>query len=297
MLCLCVRPIFYTRFCLCSIQSWGIISSHHTHPLICCTSTLTWMGVTEMPPPRLAAEKEILMNWQRAKGWEVCRHQKRKERLKTWCCLLFSPSLLLIALSHVPLFTIPLWDLKDSCSNKLMLKILWRQHQHFSVYLPWVVMSYWITSLPKQSLYVSHVGVFNINTWAAWWHGIQRKRRKWCLLFFFWVIFVYQRPRFLWTNTHNKSIGGIFSSYKEIQGSDHTFVLHVLFTRGYGIQANVVCVCLFCCLTQLLCCWWSCLYWLCVWARECLRVFALGSSPFWFIGLLMDREAQEEQER
>lgn len=173
------------------------------------------------------------------------------------------------------------------------------------------MMSYWITGLPKQSLYVSHVGeksllhfgdeiqmpettkkvvgVFNINTWHVTWDSGKKEAK--------WVIFVLQRPRLLWTNAHNKSICGIFSSYKEIQQSDHTFVLHDLLTRGYRIQANAVCVCLFCCLTQLLCCWWSCLYWLCVWARECLRVFALGSSPFWFIGLLMDREAQEEQER
>lgn len=36
----------------------------------------------------------------------------------------FSPSLLLIPLSRVPLFTILLEDLKDSCSNKQMLKLL-----------------------------------------------------------------------------------------------------------------------------------------------------------------------------
>lgn len=88
-----------------------------------------------------------------------------------------------------------------------MLKILWCHH-HFSrifsvplpVYLSWVMMSYWITGPPKQSLYVFHVGekwllhfgdetqmpettekvvgVFSLNTWVAWWHRIQGNKRQ-----------------------------------------------------------------------------------------------------------------------
>lgn len=85
VLCVCVdSPFSYPMFCLCSFCHTGLDRASANH-LIWCITTCRDIEKTLNPElwPRLAGErKKLFMNWQRAKGWDTCRHQKRgRDRL------------------------------------------------------------------------------------------------------------------------------------------------------------------------------------------------------------------------
>lgn len=76
---------FFTPCFACVVFSHTGLDRASANHLIWCITTCRDIEKTLNPElwPRLAGErKKLFMNWQRAKGWDTCRHQKRgRDRL------------------------------------------------------------------------------------------------------------------------------------------------------------------------------------------------------------------------
>lgn len=109
-------------------------------------------------------QREILMNWQRAKGWDACWHQKKEEdRLESEKRNMREQLRAKREGKREKVFTqnkMPWCNLKASGSNKTILKIAWCRQQYFSapllVYLRWIIMTCGITDLHIPLIFVPH---------------------------------------------------------------------------------------------------------------------------------------------